>query len=156
MRWNARTGLGAALERLAGMHGESVIQDVDIPLAQAEDFLAFLHAEVGILPIWICPIRAPRDRRFPLYPLAPGTPYVNFGFWDRVRTREARPPGWVNRRIEAKVQAAGGLKSLYSDAYFAEDAFWRIYDRAAYAALKDRYDPDRRLPDLYAKCVLRQ
>jgi FAD/FMN-containing dehydrogenase len=155
MRWNARTGLGGAWERLTGVHGESVIQDVDIPLANAEAFLAFLHEDVGILPIWICPIRAPASASFPLYPLAPGVAYINFGFWDRVRSREARPAGYVNRRIEAKVSALAGLKSLYSDAYFTPEEFWSIYSRDAYEALKRRYDPGRRLPDLYAKCVLR-
>jgi FAD/FMN-containing dehydrogenase len=157
MRWNSRTGLAAAWERARGLHGESVIQDVDIPLAHAAAFLAFLHAEVGILPIWICPIRAPTVAGlYPLYPLAPGTPHVNFGFWDRVTSREARPRGFMNRRIEAQVRSLGGLKSLYSDAYFTDDEFWSIYNRPAYEALKAAYDPERRLPDLYAKCVLRR
>ncbi len=47
------------------------------------------------------------------------------------------------------------MKSLYSDSYYPEDEFWAIYGRAEYAALKARYDPDGRLPDLYAKCVRR-
>ena len=42
-------------------------------------------------------------RRFPLYPLRPQTVYVNFGFWDVVHSDEARPPGFLNRRIERKV-----------------------------------------------------
>ncbi|MGQ0547335.1 MAG: FAD-binding protein, partial [Betaproteobacteria bacterium] len=32
MRWNARVGASRKLERLLGLHSESVIQDVDIPL----------------------------------------------------------------------------------------------------------------------------
>ena len=60
-----------ALERALGRHAtlgavapartsESVIQDVDIPIERAAEFLAFLLREIGILPIWICPIRGPR------------------------------------------------------------------------------------------------
>ncbi|MGH8314919.1 MAG: FAD-binding oxidoreductase, partial [Steroidobacterales bacterium] len=76
MRWNSRWGLSRALDRLRGVHAESVIQDVDIPLDRAAEFLAFLHAEIGILPIWLCPIRAPNpDAAFTLYPLLPGTIY---------------------------------------------------------------------------------
>ncbi|MGE5087500.1 MAG: FAD-binding oxidoreductase [Candidatus Levyibacteriota bacterium] len=154
MRWNARHGLTRAWNRIRGIHAESVIQDVDIPLARAAEFLAFLHAQVGILPIWICPIRAPDPaRRATLYPLAAGTPSVNFGFWDVVATRETRPAGQVNRAIERKVTELGGVKSLYSDSYFSEDEFWSIYDHGAYVALKRRYDPDGTLGDLYAKCV---
>lgn len=156
MRWNTRWKLGATLERLRGLHAESVIQDVDIPLTNAAAYLAFMHDEVGVLPIWICPIAPARAGvRHPLYPMRDDTAYVNFGFWDRVRFAEARPPGEINRRIERKVAALGGIKSLYSDSYFTEDEFWGIYDRSAYAALKRRYDPDRNLPDLYDKCVLR-
>ena len=156
MRWNTRWKLGAALERLRGVDAESVIQDVDIPLPRAAEFLAFLHDEVGILPVWVCPIRAPaRDATYPLYPLHSGTPYINFGFWDRVTLREKRPRGYLNRRIEARVRDMGGLKSLYSDSYFSEDEFWSIYNRPAYAALKSKYDPGHALPDLYQKVVLR-
>jgi FAD/FMN-containing dehydrogenase len=156
MRWNARWGLSRALDRLRGAHTESVIQDVDIPIERAAEFLTFLHAEIGILPIWICPIRAPdAPTRFPLYPLKPGTLYINFGFWDVVGSREPRPKGYCNRMIERQASELGGIKSLYSDSYFTEDEFWAIYDRPAYAALKRKYDPKGALGDLYAKCVLR-
>jgi FAD/FMN-containing dehydrogenase len=156
MRWNTRWKLGAALERIRSVDAESVIQDVDIPLAGAAEFLAFLLDEIGVLPIWICPIRAPGPGdTYPLYPLQAGTAYVNFGFWDRVIRREKRPPGYLNRRIEERVRAMGGLKSLYSDSYFTEDEFWSIYNRPAYTALKRKYDPGNALPDLYQKVVLR-
>ena len=120
----------------------------------AAEFLAFLNQEIGILPVWLCPIR-PSDpaRRFPLYPLRPGTLYVNFGFWDVVHGTRSRPTGFLNCRIEQKVAELSGIKSLYSDSFYPEDEFWSIYDGSAYRALKARYDPARSLPDLYAKCV---
>ena len=156
MRWNSRWGLTSAWSRLSGTHAESVIQDVDIPLARAAEFLEFFHAEVGILPIWLCPIRpALPGVVFPLYPLRNDTLYVNFGFWDVVRDRTPHPPGFHNRKIERKVGELGGIKSLYSDSYFTEDEFWSVYDRSAYAALKAKYDPQAALGDLYAKCVSR-
>jgi FAD/FMN-containing dehydrogenase len=157
MRWNARWHATAALDRLRGLASETVIQDVDIPIARAAEFLEFLLADVGILPIWICPIRAPAPgAEAALYPLPRGTLSINFGFWDTVASREPRPRGFVNRRIERKVSEVGGIKSLYSDSYFSESEFWSIYDRAAYTALKQRYDPRGVLGDLYAKCVLRR
>ena len=157
MRWNTRWRVTSTFDRMRGMHTESVIQDVDIPLARAREFLDFLHAGVGILPIWICPIRAP-DPAHPatLYPLPQATLSVNFGFWDTVKSRTRRAPGAVNRSIEQRVRALGGVKSLYSDSYFTEDEFWTIYARAAYLDVKARYDPANVLGDLYAKCVLRR
>ena len=148
MRWNSRWGLTRALSRARGTATESVIQDVDIPLSRAAEFLEFFHAEVGILPVWICPIVAPSAAaRFPLYPLAPRTAYINFGFWDVVRGRESRAPGYVNRKIERKVAELGGIKSLYSDSYYTRSEFWSIFDGEAYAALKAKYDPTGTLGD---------
>lgn len=154
MRWNSRVGLTRALARIRGRTRESVIQDVDIPIEHAAEFLGFLHREVGILPIWLCPIRAPRGTpRATFYPLEPGRLSVNFGFWDVVETRSQRTPGHVNRAIEREVARLGGLKSLYSDSYYPEDEFWTAFDHDAYRRLKRRYDPGDRLPDLYEKCV---
>ncbi len=157
MRFNSRWGITRRLNRLRGLDPESVIQDVDIPLARAPEFLDFFHREIGILPIWICPIHAwRRDARFTLYPMDPDRWYVNFGFWDVVRSRERHPPGHFNRKVEDKVGELGGIKSLYSDAYYDRETFWAIYNGPAYRRLKERYDPDGRLPDLYDKTVLRR
>ena len=153
MRWNSRVGVTKKLERVLRLHSESVIQDVDIPIARAAEFLEFYAREIALWPQWICPIGV-RDERFTLYPVRRGW-YVNFGFWDVKRTREAHPPGHFNRRIEEKVSELGGIKSLYSDSYFAEAEFDRRYGGAAYAALKKKYDPAGAFPRLYDKCVLK-
>ncbi len=156
MRWNNRFGLTKKFERLLGLHSESVIQDVDIPLERAAEFLEFYAREIGLWPQWICPIGpAPHAGRFTLYPMAPGW-YVNFGFWDVKRTRKAHAPGHFNRLIEQKVGELGGIKSLYSESFFPEDEFHRHYGGEAYAALKRKYDPAGAFPTLYEKCVLRR
>ena len=61
--------------------------------------------------------------------------------------------GTVNRRIERKVTELGGRKSLYSTSYYDRDEFWSIYGGETYRTLKQRYDPQHRLLDLYDKCV---
>lgn len=157
MRWNARWGLTRQLSRWRGMrHVESVIQDVDLPLPTAPEFLAFLLAEIGILPVWVCPIRAADAARpFTLYPLTPGVRYLNFGFWDVVERRQALAPGHFNRLVEQRLIGLGGIKSLYSESYFTREVFAAAYRMAAYDAVKARYDPAGRLLGLYEKCVQR-
>jgi FAD/FMN-containing dehydrogenase len=156
MRWNSKWGFTRAFSRLSGKTPESVIQDVDIPIAHAPEFLAFFLKEIGVLPVWICPIGSYRDEaRFPLYAVDPKILYVNFGFWDVVQDTVKREPGHYNRKIERKVAELGGVKSLYSDSYYPEDEFWRLYDKGAYGALKARYDPQGKFKNLYQKCVLR-
>ena len=155
MRWNSRVGITRKVERVLGLHSESVIQDVDIPLARAADFLQFYAEHIGLWPQWICPIGPqPHSGRFSLYPVKSDW-YVNFGFWDVKRTREAHAPGHFNRLIEKKVAELGGIKSLYSDSYFAREEFDRYYGGETYAALKRKYDPQGAFPALYEKCVLR-
>jgi len=155
MRWNSRVGLTKKFERLVGLHSESVIQDVDIPLARAGEFLEFYAREIGLWPQWICPIGpAPASGRFTLYPMRPGW-YVNFGFWDVKRTRKGYAPGHFNRLVEEKVADLGGIKSLYSESFFPEEEFFRTYGGEAYATLKRKYDPAGAFPTLYEKCVLR-
>jgi FAD/FMN-containing dehydrogenase len=155
MRWNSRVGLTRGLDRLRGVHDESVIQDVDIPVERAPAFLDFLAREVGIWPVWMCPIGPRADAaRWSLYPMERRL-YVNFGFWDVVRSHEARERGHVNRAIERAVAAAGGIKSLYSDSYYPHEEFDARYGGEAYAALKAKYDPAGAFPTLYEKCVLR-
>jgi FAD/FMN-containing dehydrogenase len=153
MRWNSRVGVTKKIERVLGLHSESVIQDVDIPLERAAEFLEFYARDIALWPQWVCPIGVSQED-FVLYPVRKGW-YVNFGFWDVKRTRDAHPPGHFNRLIEDKVSALGGIKSLYSDSYFTPEDFHRRYGGDAYAALKKKYDPAGTFPQLYEKCVLK-
>jgi len=156
MRRASRWQVSERLERLTGRYGESVIQDVDIPIDRAPEFLGFLFREIGIRPIWICPVRSPSpEARFPLYPLRPGVLYINFGFWDRIVSRAKHPRGHFNRLVERKVSELGGIKSLYSEVYYNPEELWSIYGGAIYDRLKAEYDPQGRLRDLYSKCVQR-
>ena len=156
MRWNSRHGVTRRFDAVRGVHGESIIQDVDIPLEHAAAFMGFFEREIGIAPVWLCPIGPVHTAgRFPLYPIEPGRTYVNFGFWDVKRTREPQPPGHFNRRIEAEVARLSGVKSLYSESFYTREAFDAAYGGEAYRALKAKYDPGGALPALYDKCVLR-
>lgn len=156
MRFNSKWGITNQFDKLLGLHRESVIQDVDIPLQNAPAFLDFFQREIGILPIWVCPVRPyERDEQFTLFPMQDQL-HVNFGFWDVVRRRHGFEAGHHNKLVENKVAELGGIKSLYSDSFYDEETFWRIYDGAAYRALKGKYDAQGRARNLYQKCVQRQ
>jgi FAD/FMN-containing dehydrogenase len=146
-----RTGLSSRALRIAGKpQEEPVIQDVEIPVERLAEFLDVFHREVGITPVWLCPIRLRGERTWPLYPMAAGELYVNVGFWSAVPERPGDPQAH-NRLVERLVADLGGHKSLYSTVHYDEAEFWQRYNGSAYRAVKDRYDPGGRLPDLYAK-----
>jgi FAD/FMN-containing dehydrogenase len=135
---------------------ERVVQDVEIPVTRLAAFLRWFDAEVGMRPVWLCPLRLRGTSAWPLYPLEPGTTYVNVGFWGTVPIAPGDADGDVNRRIEAAVSEFDGHKSLYSDAYYDQDTFDRLYNVPALTEVKKRYDPDARLTGLYEKAVTRR
>jgi FAD/FMN-containing dehydrogenase len=154
---NDRTGFIDRVDHRKGRpQREKVIQDVELPVERLPEFLDWFDAEVGMRPVWLCPLVSTgtsSGRQWPTYPLHPGTTYVNVGFWGTVHVGPDAPDGPRNRAIEAKVQELGGHKSLYSEAFYDRETFDRLYDGPHLAAVKKRYDPDDRLLSLYDKAV---
>ncbi|MCV7422430.1 FAD-binding oxidoreductase [Mycobacterium yunnanensis] len=142
-------------DRIEKRHGrpplERVVQDVEVPVERAAEFVEWFLDEVPIEPIWLCPLRLRDDVGWPLYPIAAQRTYVNIGFWSSVPAGSAE--GQTNRLIEKKVSELDGHKSLYSDAYYTPEEFDELYGGQVYDTVKKTYDPDSRLLDLYAKAV---
>jgi len=154
MRFEQRFHIGDRIERLAGRPArERVVQDVEVPISRCAEFLDWFLATVPIGPIWLCPLRL-RGGDWPLYPLRAQQTYVNVGFWSTVPVGSIE--GETNRLIEGKVSELHGHKSLYSDSYYTPEEFGQLYGGGAYRTVKERYDPDSRLLDLYAKAVQRR
>ncbi|TAK68515.1 MAG: FAD-binding oxidoreductase [Actinomycetota bacterium] len=152
-----RYGVSRRLDAVLGRpEREFVVQDIEVPASRLAEFLEFFHREIGMRPVWVCPLRQ-RDpsAHWPLYQFDPHETYVNVGFWGTVPLPRGVDPasGRLNRRIEQVVTELGGRKSLYSSAFYGRDEFAAIYGGDTYASLKKTYDPDGRLLDLYGKCV---
>jgi FAD/FMN-containing dehydrogenase len=143
------------LDRRAGRpRRERVVQDVEVPVERLAEFLAWFDAEVGMRPVWLCPVVA--RRAWPTYPLEPGRCYVNVGFWGTVHVGPDAGQSPRNRAIERVVHELGGHKSLYSEAFYDEATFDALYDGPHLARVKQRHDPDGRLTTLYDKAVRRR
>jgi FAD/FMN-containing dehydrogenase len=150
-----RFHIGAWLDRRKGNpEGERVVQDVEIPVERLPEFLDWFDAEVGMRPVWLCPLIA--SQKWPTYPLAPHEVYVNVGFWGNVAVGPEAPNAPRNRAIETKVHELGGHKSLYSEAFYDPETFDELYDGPHLARVKDTYDPEHRLTTLYDKAVKRR
>ncbi|MEB3034668.1 FAD-binding oxidoreductase [[Mycobacterium] nativiensis] len=143
-----------SVRRPAAALRERVVQDIEIPLGRCREFLDWFFAHVPIEPVWLCPLRLRNEEDWPLYPIRPSGTYVNVGFWSSVPAGATE--GITNRLIEAKVSELDGHKSLYSDSYYTRTEFDALYGGEAYRKVKQAYDPDARLLDLYAKAVQRR
>ena len=133
---------------------ERVVQDIEVPIGRAAEFVDWFLTNVPIEPIWLCPLRLREDASWPLYPIRAHHTYVNIGFWSSVPAGPTE--GHTNKLIERKVSELQGHKSLYSDAYYSPEEFDELYGGETYKTVKKTYDPDSRLLDLYAKAVQRR
>ncbi|GAA4107873.1 FAD-binding oxidoreductase [Nocardioides fonticola] len=152
-----RFGIVRRLDRRAGRPlREKVIQDIEVPVEQLPAFLDWFDAEVGMRPVWLCPLVSrgtATGAQWPIYPLEPGRVYVNAGFWGTVHVGPEAPEGPTNRAIEERVHALGGHKSLYSEAFYDRDTFESLYHVSHLDAVRATHDPDGRLTSLYDKAV---
>jgi len=158
MRWNRKHQFTEKLLKLSGSprQDESVIQDVQIPVQGAAQFLALFQERIGITPIWICPTTPAAPERYPTYPMEFGQLYLNFGFWDVVPLPAGQKEGFFNRQVEQWTDRLNGRKGLYSTVFYDEETFWQHYGGPDYRLLKQKYDPRGQLKDLYDKTVRRQ
>ncbi|MGI8578832.1 MAG: FAD-binding oxidoreductase [Nocardioidaceae bacterium] len=161
----SRYQVAARIDRWRGKPArERVIQDVEIPVERTADFLRWFADRVPMSPIWLCPLQLRErasggdgaSRPWPLYPLAANRVYINVGFWGTVPVTPGSRDRDMNIMIEQAVAAHDGHKSLYSDAYYDQDTFEKLYGGSAYETVKDSYDPDHRLTGLYEKTVGRR
>jgi FAD/FMN-containing dehydrogenase len=152
-----RFGIADRLDRRAGRpQGERVVQDVEVPVERLREFLTWFDAEVGMRPVWLCPLRLRRtdaQRPWPTYPLTSRTTYVNVGFWGSVAVGPEAPRSPRNRAVEAKV---GGHKILHPEGFYWRADFDRLYDGANLARVRATHDPAGRMTDLYDKVVGRR
>jgi FAD/FMN-containing dehydrogenase len=135
---------------------ESIVQDIGIPIENCAAFIKWLDKNIGIYPIWVCPILDPySEKKYPLWKFGENKLTCDIGIFGNKSSNIKHEKGFFNRQLEAETKKQNGMKSLYSQSYFNKDDFERIYYGGdAYSKLKEEYDPDNRFPTLYEKCVL--
>lgn len=146
----------------SGESARFVVQDIAVPFSTAPELVDYTAGELGIWPLWLCPLRRRAPPTFHPYTTTPGSAaaageaedemMLNVGVW-----------GWgpsdrgefvaANRALEDKVRRLGGMKWLYAHTYYDEPEFWEMYGgRAWYDALRAKYKADEAgLPTVYDK-----
>ncbi|PKS11119.1 hypothetical protein jhhlp_002880 [Lomentospora prolificans] len=128
-------------------------QDVAVPFDRSVEFQNWMNETYGIYPVWLCPLRVPREGNERQYLSGfwnPASPEViNFGVWGPMSFDKGEATR-LNRLLEAKLAELGGRKCLYAQTYYTQQEFWANYDREAYNALREKYRASH-LPSVYDK-----
>ncbi|KAF4499130.1 hypothetical protein FAGAP_4723 [Fusarium agapanthi] len=135
-----------------------VVQDLALPFDTTEAFVDWVDAELGIWPLWLCPLKGCQTPTF--HPITKGSsdtragnnisqPMLNIGVWgwgpsDREEFKAK------NQALEKKLMELGGRKWLYAHTYYTEEQFWDLYDRSWYERLREHYFATT-LPTVYNK-----
>ncbi|KAK0742979.1 hypothetical protein B0T18DRAFT_414172 [Schizothecium vesticola] len=139
----------------SGLSDFYLVQDVGIPFDKVEEFTIWLDKNLGLYPLWLCPLHIRRispDARHGLHSefADPDTPdLLSFGVWGPIAF-DRREAVRKNKELEQKVHELGGKKWLYAHAYYTEEEFWAHYDRKSYDALRAKYFATY-LPSVYDK-----
>jgi hypothetical protein len=137
----------------SGASQEHVVQDLALPQSRAVDFMEFIDQSFGIYPLWLCPLKPDQDS--PLQSNNLTTPLViNVGVWgSRIESYDAFVA--ANRAIETKLRELRGKKWFYAHSYYDEAEFWKIYDKAWYDQLRQKYHAAG-LPSIFDKVRVKQ
>lgn len=131
----------------SGESARFIVQDVAMPMATTEKFVDYTAEELGIWPLWLCPLKRKGPPTFHPFTTTPGKKegeeedpmMLNVGVWG---WGPKSPAAFVqkNREFEAKVHELGGMKWLYAHTYYKQDEFWSMYGgRGWYDALREKY-----------------
>jgi FAD/FMN-containing dehydrogenase len=127
-----------------------ILQDLVLPHTHAEEFIRHIDSELGIYPLWLCPLKKlkPEERSFHPHAGTDDFP-INIGVWAPGPTDEEEFVK-VNRGLEGKLRELGGMRWLYAQVFQGEEEFWGGYDREGYEALRKKYNVTS-LPNVYDK-----
>ena len=133
----------------SGQSKKYVVQDLALPYSTAEQFVNYTDKVFGIYPLWLCPLRQSPPPTMHPHLNEEQQPMLNIGLWGY---GPSRPDDFLkaNQDLECKLRKLGGMKWLYAQTYYTEEAFWEMYDRKWYDSLREKYGATS-LPSVYEK-----
>lgn len=147
---------------------EHMVQDMGIPKSKVGEFAEIYRSEIGLYPVWLCPVKQ-TDGRFPGFHAKAEEPFLDWGmFTGKGKEAIPRQPWFYNNMLEKTIARMGGIKALYSDNAFDADnadeseraagraSFNALYNIEQYDAMKARLDPEGVYPHVFDKMVTTQ
>lgn len=137
-----------------GLHATNLaqdffIQDYYLPLSKAQKFLTLCIQQLGIFPIWLCPIKATnKPQKMSPHYLAERL-LIDIGLWGK--PRGSKNIVQVNKTFERYLTEYGGRKMFYADSFYSENEFWKLYDKKWYQRMRKKYKAEAVFPNIWEK-----
>jgi Delta24-sterol reductase len=158
------------------MTSNFVIQDMAVPADKLVEFSEWLDTPDSssganckhVYPRWLCPLKEGEQGGMNPHS-ARSSPqsanaFINIGLWGPLphspfpfsfpfttyATSRFREQVTLNRKIEGKLSALGGMKWLYAQTFYTRDEFWKIYDKIWYEDIRKKWRAET-LMDVYDK-----
>ncbi|VFQ98383.1 unnamed protein product [Cuscuta campestris] len=149
-------------------HDNHVIQDMLVPLYKVGDALEWVHREMEVYPIWLCPHRLYRlPVKTMVYP-EPGFElhrrqgdtgyaqmYTDVGVYyapGSVLRGEIFDGSLAVRRMEEWLIENHGFQPQYAVSELSERSFWRMFDGGLYERCRRKYRAIGTFMGVYYKC----
>jgi delta24-sterol reductase len=130
-----------------------VIQDFLIPKNKASFFLDKTVENIGVFPLWLCPIKGSNKQELfnPHYnnPLNSENFYINIGIYGQSKQNAEL----ATRFLEKEAKYLEARKVLYATSYYSEEEFWSIYSKENYQLLRKQTFSDGVWQDIVAKIL---
>ena len=120
-------------------------------MSRAAAFLSWYERAIGHYPLWCVPYARVRDYEWlspAFYRGLPDRLFLDIAIYG-CKQRRGGPN--LYRLIEERLLELGGMKTLISHNYYAEDEFWRTWNKPNYDRAKAIADPNNVFRDLYTK-----
>lgn len=144
----------------------NMVHDILFPTKNAAEIFDWYDKEVGLYPMYICPICKTDESYFFNIP---GN-YVDFGIGYGPTAKTTEQSLIWKKKLEKKMLEEEGVKLLYCKQWMSEKDFWKTYenkdsffkknpdikkeelkDKTLYDYIKEQYDKSGKFPSLYKK-----
>ena len=144
----------------------NMVNDILFPTKKSADVFDWYDKEIGLYPMYICPICPTKKSYFFNIPKN----YIDFGIGYGVTAETTEKSIEWKKKLEKKMLECKGVKLLYCKQWLNKDDFWKVYSNVkafkknnkdlkdeeitgeeVYKYIKNKYDPKNKFPSLFDK-----
>ncbi|XP_071850422.1 delta(24)-sterol reductase-like [Apostichopus japonicus] len=127
-----------------------LVQDIFVPLDKMEDTLKFIHKEMKMYPLWLCPFVLPNQPGMFHPPGDEDGLYIDIGAFGTPKAENYSALKTI-RKLEEYEREVNGFQMLYADCHMTREEFRDMFDHTLYDKLRKELKCEDAFPEVYDK-----